>query len=159
MSQDSAACSFSVLLLVLIPLLSSHQSKCCFPACMLDRNSPVKERENLPNLLKKSYFTLDWTYELPIPVLSERNLGIWINPFFPGYPPGGVSQLAVESCPRNTKFKLSATCLSQAGKNNRDGSRSVWVTNTTEGGEFSVCRSLPWESGWWPPGNGNALDG
>lgn len=143
---------------VLTPFLSSHVSKCHFPTCMLDRNSPIKEREKLPNLLKKSYITLNWTYELPIPVFSERNLGIWTNPLFQGCPPGGVVQLAVKFCPSNSKFKLPNRCLFQAEKNNnRDGSRRVWLTNTAEGEEICDCRNLHWESGWWPSGNGNAL--
>lgn len=59
MSQDSAAGLFSVFLLVLIPFLNSHVSKCYFPVYMLDINSPIKEREKLPNLFKESCITLD----------------------------------------------------------------------------------------------------
>lgn len=52
-------------------------------------------------------------------------------------------QLALKSYPSNSKFKLSATCLSQTGKNNiRDGSRRVWVSNTIEGGGGSVIAGI-----------------
>lgn len=144
----------------LIPFLSSHEPQCHFLAYMLDRNVPIKEREKLPNLLKKIYNTLDWTYYLPVPVFSERNIGIWINPLFPGYPQGEVAQLAVKSCPNNSQLKLSTTCLSWAGKKNiRDGSGSVWVTITTQGwGHHCDCSNQHCGTGWWPSGVGNVLD-
>lgn len=44
-SRDSATCSFSVFLLVLIPFLYSHVFKCHLPSYMLVRNFPVKERK------------------------------------------------------------------------------------------------------------------